>query len=72
MTKSHVNDKNFGDLWTPEHSRAFEKIKESMVKTELMPFIDYSLPLIVRTDASVDGCGAILLQVKEGKEVPVA
>ena len=62
MTKSHVNDQNFGDLWTPEHSRAFEKIKESMVKTELMPFINYDLPLIVRTDASVDGYGAILLQ----------
>ena len=36
------------------------------------PFINYDLPLIVRTDASVDGCGAILLQIMDGEEMPVA
>ena len=59
--------------WTQIHTSAFEKIKHSAVHSPLLAFIDYSAPLILRTDASTLGVGGILFQPGEkGKEVAVA
>ena len=40
--------------------------------SEMLEFVNYDYPLRVRTDASVDGCGAMLFQVIDGREIPVA
>ena len=40
--------------------------------SEMLEFVDYDHPLRVRTDASVDGCGAMLFQVIGGHEIPAA
>ena len=48
---------------------AFEAVKETIVKNQKLHFIDYALPIFVRTDASEAGCGAQLFQVKDGREV---
>ncbi len=37
---------------------AFEAVKETIVKNEKLHFIDYTLPIFVRTDASEAGSSA--------------
>ena len=59
--------------WDAEHQAAFQALKDAAVLAPLLAFIDYSQPLILRTDASTVGVGGVLFQMgKGGKEVPVA
>ena len=60
--------------WGKEQEEAFQAIKEAAMRSPLLAFIDYSRPLVLRTDASTLGIGGVLLQLNEhhGKEVPIA
>ena len=49
-------------VWSERQNDAFEKLKEEIGKTTELYLIDYVNTIIVRTDASDDGLGAVLLQ----------
>ena len=59
-------------VWSPAANQAFEKIKELILHCDTLHLFDPDLPVIISTDASDHGLGAILLQVKDGEDVPVA
>jgi phospholipid-translocating ATPase len=58
-------------VWTSEHQQAFEKLKFHLVNAAPLYHLDPSCPLILRTDASMVGLGAMLLQLKNGEEQPL-
>ena len=71
LTKKDSPDKLVG-VWGEQEQKAFQLIKQAMVDVEVLKFLDYSQPICMRTDASTDGCGAMLYQIIDGKEQPVA
>ncbi|XP_035987301.1 uncharacterized protein LOC118560421 [Fundulus heteroclitus] len=62
------------DDWTQECDSAFNKLKESLMDCVVLAHPDFSRPLILSIDASLDGLGAVLSQIPEGesKARPIA
>jgi hypothetical protein len=58
--------------WTQECQKAFEELKGKLSYPPVLAFPDLSKPFILATDASQVGLGAVLSQVQEGMERPVA
>ena len=58
--------------WTEECQLSFDTLKDKLVKAPILGHIDYSLPIVLRTDASGVGIGAVLIQLKEDKEIVIA
>jgi hypothetical protein len=64
MTRKDFNwDKS---SWTKDYMAIFENVKKQILRACSLFYPDYSLPWILRTDASLTGIGAVLLQVKDG------
>jgi len=59
-------------LWDEACQQAFEALKRALVDAPVLPYPDPSLPYLLDTDASAEGVGAVLSQVKEGQERVVA
>ena len=49
--------------WGKEQQEAFEQVRDQLLNAPMLHHINYDAPIIVRTDASLRGCGAALLQV---------
>lgn len=58
--------------WAAAQQEAFECLKAGVVGAPLLHHMDYSKPIIVRTDASKFGVGGMLVQLVEGQERPVS
>jgi len=58
--------------WGPSEQEAFRKLKEKLCTTPVLTFPDFSLPFILTTDTSKTALGAILSQVQNGEERPIA
>ena len=54
--------------WSSECQDAFNCLKTLLTTSPITAFPDFSLPFLLYTDASMAGLGAILAQVREGKE----
>jgi hypothetical protein len=54
--------KNVPWHWTEKHQEAFEKIKEILSTNRVLRYYDVTKPVILQTDASSKGLGAVLLQ----------
>ncbi len=54
--------------WTPECDDTLFKLKESLLQSVVLAHSDFSLPLILSIDASLEGLGAVLSQIPAGKE----
>jgi hypothetical protein len=54
--------------WDEEHEQAFTQLKQRVIDAPMLHHLDYSLPIILRTDASTTGAGGVLLQVIDGQE----
>ena len=52
-------------LWTDPQQRAFEQIKTTLTSAEVLACYDPSRPTIIAADASLNGIGAVLLQVQD-------
>ena len=48
--------------WTANHQAAFEKIKEILSTDRVLRYYDVTKPVVLQTDASSKGLGAVLLQ----------
>ena len=60
-------------IWTPQCTKAFNKLKEILLSAPVMMNPDFSHPFILQTDASEVGVGAVLSQRDtEGYDHPVA
>lgn len=58
--------------WTKDCTTAFDKLKSLLVTNPVLVFPDFSLPFILSTDASGVALGAVLSQMVNGAEHPVA
>ena len=54
--------------WSSDCQDAFDRLKPLLTTSPITAFSDFSLPFRLYTDASTVGLGAILAQVREGKE----
>ena len=58
--------------WTPAEQDAFQQLKEFVTEAPVLAYPDPGTPFILDTDASNDGVGAVLSQVQQGAERPIA
>jgi len=59
--------KNQPYIWTSDRNEAFEDIRHCLLSDPILCYPDFDKEFIVRTDASTQGIGAVLLQVEEDK-----
>lgn len=59
-------------FWSSEADKSFITLKKCLVSAPVLRCPDYNLPFQVHTDASNCGVGAMLTQIVDGKEHPVA
>ncbi|KAK8785533.1 hypothetical protein V5799_008101 [Amblyomma americanum] len=64
--------KNVAFRWDENAENAFGALKRKLMSAPLLRHPDFSLPFVMATDASKFAVGAVLSQVIEGKEHPVA
>ena len=53
--------------WGNEEQQAFEDLRAAVTEASKLYIADYDVPFCLDTDASDDGMGAVLYQVKDGK-----
>ena len=58
--------------WTPEADVAFQEVKQLFARTPVLRYPNETDLFILDTDASNDSIGAVLSQVQNGVEVPLA
>ena len=58
--------------WKPEHTEAFDQLRNELVRGPVLSFPDFSQPFIIDTDASNNSLGAVLSNVIDGEERPLA
>lgn len=59
-------------LWSDAQQKAFQELKEVLMKNPLLQYPSFSEPFIVTTDASNVGIGGVLSQLKDSNDLPVA
>ena len=64
--------KNCDYKWTVNCENAFQKLKSDVINATNLSHFDSDKPLILATDASNKGIGAVLMQEHEGVETPLA
>ena len=58
--------------WTIECQNAFENLKTALTSAPVLGFADFNLPFVLEVDASLQGLGAIISQVQDGKSTVIA
>jgi hypothetical protein len=69
---TQLTKKEIPFVWTAEHQKAFEGLKKVLSTEPLLIYPDFSQPFIVACDASTTAIGAVLSQVRDGEERPIA
>jgi hypothetical protein len=59
-------------IWTDEHQKTCETLKQILITELLLIYPDFSQPFIVACDASTKAVGAVLSQLRNGEERPIA
>ena len=64
-----LTEKGASFRWTPDREHAFCELQRRLTFIPILVFLNFSKPVIMDTDASATGLGAVLLQVgDDGKE----
>lgn len=66
------NRKRLPIVWTQEADDAFKALKQQLVSAPILVSPDFTQPFYIQTDASDVGLGAVLFQVRDGFEHPIA
>ena len=61
-------EKNKPFVWTEECTKAYQELKDLLLKEPVLAYPDFSVPFRLYADASNIGLGAILMQKQEGRE----
>jgi len=69
LLKKHAPNKI---RWGDEQEDAFNSLKKMLCKQPILQLPNFQKPFILRTDASQDGVGAVLMQETDGEIYPVA
>jgi len=64
--------KNVPFIWEEQHQETFEILKKKLLEKPILIHPDFSKPFILQTDACTEGIGAVLSQIKDNQEHPVA
>ena len=48
--------------WDSEHQESFDRLKEALISSPILAYLDYNKPFILETDTSLKGLGAALTQ----------
>jgi hypothetical protein len=64
-------DRNRRIVWTKKGEAAFDDIRMAIHQCPRLFFMDDVSPKYLYTDASNNGVGAYLYQLKDGQEVPI-
>ena len=67
-----LTEKNRPFLWTTECQIAFETLRMKLVEAPILAYPSSEADFILDTDASAIGIGAVLSQVQNGVEQPIA
>ena len=67
-----LTEKNVKFQWTDECQKYFELLKQKLVSAPILASPNFNEPFILHTDASNDAIDAVLSQVIDGKERPIA
>lgn len=70
LTQLTKKDTKF--MWSEECENSFNTLKNALVSEPLLTYPDFSKPFMLSTDASSVALGAILSNVIDGKEHPIA
>ena len=57
--------------WAEETEKAFQDLKTALCSGPVLVTPDFTKPMVVQTDASETGVGAVLSQLHEGEEHPI-
>ena len=47
-------------VWTSDQQESFNRLKEALISAPILAYLNYTCPLILETDASLKGLGAVL------------
>ena len=70
LTALTKKDRQF--TWGPQQQQAFQSMKDMLCTTPVLGYANFELPFILTTDALKVAFAAILSQVQDGKERPIA
>lgn len=59
-------------IWTTDCQSAFDNLRKYLMCPTILQYPDFSKEFILTTDASDVGCGAVLSQISEGNDLPIA
>ena len=58
--------------WGPAEEKAFEFLRKCLITDPILAYPDFTKEFLIYTDASDYGLGAVLSQIHEGKDQPIA
>ena len=59
-------------LWNDEAQKAFETLKDKLIKPPILAYPNFTITFRITTDASDTAVGVILSQIQNSKEVVIA
>lgn len=69
---NRLQRKNTAFKWDQECQNAFEQLKQQLLSPRILKLPDFQKQFILTTDASKQGCGAVLAQKYDDVELPIA
>ena len=69
---THKTDPIMDHMWGWPQEQAFEGLKAALASAPILVFPDFDKPFVIISDASEQAKGAILCQVRDGLERPIA
>ncbi|XP_054759514.2 uncharacterized protein K02A2.6-like [Lytechinus pictus] len=67
-----LTKKDVSFVWSTAAAESFATVKDQILHCSTLHLFDPDLPVVISTDASEYGLGAVLMQMKDGKEVPIS
>ena len=59
-------------MWSNDCQKSFDTLKQALCEEPVLAFPRFKLPFVLGTDASTTGVAAVLSQVQDGEERPIA
>ena len=68
----NLSKKDVKFVWDDDCQNAFDELKKHLSSSPILTFPDFTQPFVVTTDASFEGIGGVLTQVRNNKQLPIA